>query len=60
MMQGRAIYKVKVRSSTKSRSITTDYRMRDVRRGTEYQIREVDPITDRAWVYLVVESGVAV
>lgn len=70
-LQGRAIYKVKVVSSSAARAITTDFRMRDVRRGPmdgvgadllpgdRYQIREVDAITDRDWVYLVVESGVA-
>lgn len=59
-LQGRAIYKVKLRSSTQARGLTTDYRMRDVRRNTAYQIREADAITYRAWVYLIVESGVAV
>lgn len=71
-LQGRAIYKVKIRSSVASRAITTDWRMRDVRRGlpdgvtgdvlpgTRFNIREVDAITDPAWVYLVVESGGAV
>lgn len=59
-LQGRSIYKVRVRQCGASRAITTDYRMRDVRRGTEYQIREVDAVTDRQWVYVVAESGVAV
>lgn len=71
-LQGRAIYKVRLRSSTQSRRITPDWRMRDPRRGlpdgrvadplpgTRYNIREVDAITDRAWVFLVVEAGVAV
>lgn len=70
-LQGRSIYKLKIRSCQAARQITTDYRMRDVRRGhesgigsdilpgTRYQIREIDAIADRAWVYLVVESGVA-
>lgn len=59
-LQGRSIYKVRVRQCDAAQAITTDYRMRDVRRGGEYQIREVDPVTDRQWVYVVVESGVAV
>lgn len=59
-LQGTATFKVKVRSSIQSRALTTDSRMRDIRRGVEYQIREVDAISDRAMVYLVVESGVAV
>lgn len=66
-LQGRSIYKVKIRSCAVARAITTDFRMRDVRRGNQaadlvgepYQIREVDAITDRRWIYIVVESGVA-
>lgn len=59
-LAGSSIYKVKVRSSTDTRGITTDWRLRDVRRGTAYNIREVDAITQRGWVYLMVEAGVAV
>ena len=69
-LAGRSIYKVKVRSDSGTRQITTDWRARDVRRGlpsgvtgdalpgTRYNIREADTITDRAWVYLVVEGAV--
>ncbi|MHA7852201.1 head-tail adaptor protein [Roseovarius sp.] len=56
-LTGRSIYKIKLRSDSGTRTITTDWRARDARRGTEYNVREVDAITDRAWVYLVVESG---
>ncbi|ETX26606.1 head-tail adaptor protein [Roseivivax isoporae] len=59
-LTGRGIYKVRVRNTVKSREITADWRMRDLRRGAIYNVREVDSITDRAWVYIVVESGVAV
>lgn len=67
-LQGRAIYKIRLRSTSTTRDLTTDHRMRDLRRGAQdgefpgvaYQVREVDPITDRRWVFLVVESGVAV
>lgn len=59
-LAGRSIYKVKLRNDSGTRSITTDWRARDVRRGVVYNIREADAITDRAWVYLVVEAGVAV
>ena len=51
---GRSAYKVKVRSCAATRALTTDYRMRDTRRGTVWNITEVDAITDRAWVYIVV------
>jgi len=67
-LAGRSIYKVRVRSDSGTRQITTDWRMRDLRRGlpsgvtgdtlpgTRYNVREVDAITDRKWVYLVVEA----
>jgi len=53
---GRKAFKIKVRSSMAARAITEDYRMRDVRRGTTWNITEVDAITDRAWIYAVVEG----
>lgn len=71
-LSGRATYKVKARLCDEARAITTEWRMRDVRRaplsgvgsdtlpGTRYNIREVDAITDRRWVYLVVEAGAPV
>ncbi|MGR3376054.1 phage head completion protein [Salipiger abyssi] len=59
-LNGRAIYKIKLRSDRRTREISPSWRMRDLRRGTEYNLREVDAITDRQWVYVVVESGVAV
>ena len=58
-LQGRSIYKVKISSCAAARSISTDHRMRDVRRDVEYQIREVDVVTEPKWVFLIVESGVA-
>jgi head-tail adaptor len=58
-LEGRNIFGVYIRSSSQSRQITTDWRMRDVRLGTVYAIDAVDGITDPAWIYLTVESGVA-
>lgn len=49
-LAGRVIYKVRIRQSADARRVTTDWRARDVRRGTEYNITEVDAITDRKWV----------
>lgn len=57
---GSASFKVRVRSSEASRALTTAYRMRDVRRDLAFNIREVDAITDRDWIWLVAEAGVAV
>ena len=60
-LQGRAVYKVKLRSSPDARKVTTEHSLVDLRdAGIRWQIREVDALTDRAWVYLVVERGVAV
>jgi head-tail adaptor len=65
---GRKSYKIKVRSSAATRAITEDYRMRDLRRGLprgvtgdtlpgdRWNVIEVDAITDRRWVYVVVEG----
>ena len=58
-LQGRPIFKVRIRQCAAARSITTGWQMRDTRRGVKYSIREVDAITDRRWVYLVVEGGKA-
>jgi len=58
-LEGRNVFGVYIRSSVQSRTITTDWRMRDARRGTVYAIDAVDAITDQAWIYLTVESGVA-
>lgn len=59
-LTGAASFKVRIRSSNAARLVKADDRMRDVRRGVAYNIREVDAITDRAWVWLVVENGVAI
>ena len=59
-LAGRAIYKVKIRQSIEARTIKTSWRMRDTHRGVDYNIREIDTITDRRWIYLIAETGVAV
>lgn len=68
-LAGRSIYKVRVRSSQATRAITSAYRMRAVRRGLpngvdgdplpggRWNITEVDSITDRKWVHIVVEGA---
>ncbi|MCF6111997.1 head-tail adaptor protein [Mesorhizobium muleiense] len=58
-LEGRNILGVYVRSSSMTRQITADWRMRDARLGTVYAIKAADSVTDPAWVYLTVESGVA-
>lgn len=58
-LEGKGMIKVRLRSDEATRTIYSDWRMRDVRTGTTYAIRDVDRETDRRWVYLVVERGVA-
>lgn len=59
-LTGTASFKVRVRGTSATVTVTVQHRMRDVRRNVTYNIREVDAITDRDYVWLVVESGVAV
>lgn len=57
---GSAVFKIKMRQSNNSRSITTDWRLRDTRRSVAYNITEIDTVTDRHWVWLKAERGVAI
>lgn len=57
-LAGRSIYKMRVRACGQTRMITTDWRARDVRRGTVWNIREVDSVTDRFWVHVVIEGEI--
>lgn len=59
-LTGSATWKVKLRSHDATRALTTDHQMRDVRRQMSFQVREVDAISDRMYVWLVVETGKAV
>lgn len=59
-LTGTAVFKVRIRQSEVARGITTDWRMRDTRRDVAYNIREVDAVTDRQWIWLRVEGGVAI
>lgn len=58
-LTGTASWKVRVRSSVATRGLTTEHRMRDVRRSVTHQVREVDAVSDRANVWIGVEAGVA-
>ena len=59
-LTGTAVFKVKIRSCLAALRITADYRMRDVRRGLSYNVIDMDNVTDRDWVWLTVEAGVAI
>jgi SPP1 family predicted phage head-tail adaptor len=48
-----------VRKDSQTELITTDWRMRDARTGTVYNVRDITPTDDRAFLELLCESGVA-
>lgn len=50
---------VTVRSSTQTRQINSDWRLVDARDGTAWAVRDVTPETDRQWISLLCERGVA-
>ena len=70
-LEGRSVFKVRIRQCNAARALTQSHRLVDLRRvawndATQqtasagvYNIREVGAITDRSWVYLLIESGVA-
>lgn len=51
---------VTIRANPTSRSITPEWRMRDLRRGVAYNIRSIIPTNDRLYLELTCQSGVAV
>jgi hypothetical protein len=58
-LEGRNLLGVYLRSSSQTRQITNDWRMRDARTGDVYAVKIVDAVTDRRWVYLEAQTGVA-
>ncbi|WP_309086462.1 head-tail adaptor protein [Chelativorans sp.] len=68
-LQGRHVQLIIVRASSATRQVTTDWVVRDVRSSTEiapgrysgdiFNIRDVTHETDRQWISLLVEKGVA-
>ena len=59
-LQAHSTMKIRLHHSEAARTIAAEHRMTDARRGTIYNVREVDPIPDRLNVWLHVEAGVAV
>lgn len=58
-LTGRQPAVVTIRDSAAAREITADWRMRDARAGTVYNVRTIVPSDDRATLELTCESGVA-
>jgi SPP1 family predicted phage head-tail adaptor len=58
-LTGRQPVVVTIYNTAEARQVTTDWRMRDTRAGTVYNVRTVIPSDDRAHLELTCESGVA-
>lgn len=58
-LEGRQPVIVRVRASSQTRQITTDWRMRDARSGEAYAVRSIIETDDRAYRDITVERGVA-
>jgi SPP1 family predicted phage head-tail adaptor len=59
-LQGRQPVVVTIRATSRTQTITPDWRMRDLLRGGTYNIRAIVPTQDRAFLELTCETGVAV
>ena len=58
-LSGRHPALITVRASSQTAQITTDWRLVDARDGTEWAISDVTPETDRKFITLLCERGVA-
>lgn len=58
-LQGRHTQVITVRASSQTRQITAGWRLIDARDGTVFNVRDVTHETDRMWVSLLCEHGVA-
>lgn len=50
---------ITVRASSQTRQINSDWRLIDARDGTAWAVRDVTHETDRKWISLLCERGVA-
>lgn len=58
-LEGRHVQVVRVRASSTTRQVTTDWRIRDRRTQDVFNIRDITPTEDRAFIDFLCESGVA-
>jgi len=58
-LEGHHTQVITVRASSQTRQITTDWRLVDARDGTVFNVRDVTAETDRQWISLLCERGVA-
>jgi hypothetical protein len=59
-LAGRHSQIIRVRSDSSTRTVTTDWRISDKRSGAVFNIRDITPSTDRAFIDFLAERGVAV
>ena len=59
-LQGRQPVVLTVRNHNETQLVTTDWRVRNERTGTVYNIRAIVPSDDRRFFEITCESGVAV
>lgn len=58
-LQGQHTQVIRVRSAVLTRGVTTDWRIRDVRTGEVFNIRDVSPGLDRQFIDFLCQKGVA-
>ena len=58
-LEGTHTIVIRIRSSSQSRTVTTDWRVRDVRTDKMYNIRDITPTEDRMFLDVLAQSGVA-
>lgn len=58
-LQGKQTLVIRVRADSQTRTVSTDWRARDARLGTAYNIIDVTPTVDRKWVDVLAQTGSA-
>lgn len=58
-LQGKHTQVIRVRVSSNSRLISTDWRVRDTRRNIAFNVRDIEWENNRQFIALTCESGVA-
>lgn len=48
---------LRVRASTRTRAVTSDWKVADIRTGAEYAIKDVTASVDNKWIDLLCERG---
>ena len=59
-LQGKHTQVIRVRNSSSTRMISTDWMLRDVRTGKSFDIRDIEQEVNRQFIALTCESGVAI